>query len=114
MRTSSQFGHTNPIATPRLCAQLDGDYMSDVAPVIPNDPETLLTREQAAAALTASGYPVRPATLATKAVRGGGPPYQLFGNKPLYRWGPTLGWAVARLTSPRASTSAAKSHQVAA
>lgn len=71
----------------------------------PNDPEVLLTREQVANALTAAGYPVRPATLATKAVRGGGPPYQLFGNKPVYRWGAALEWASSRLTSPRRSTS---------
>ena len=36
---------------------------------------------------------MKPKTLATKASRGGGPPYRLFGRKPLYRWGDGLDWA---------------------
>ena len=57
-----------------------------------------------AEALTAAGYPVSPATLATKATRGGGPPYRLFGRKPLYRWGDALTWARGRCTEARSST----------
>lgn len=38
---------------------------------IPDDPDTLLTRDQTAAALTTAGFPVRAKTLATKATRGG-------------------------------------------
>jgi hypothetical protein len=68
-------------------------------------PDTLLTRNQVAEALTAAGYPVRAATLATKATRGGGPVYRLFGTKPLYRWGDALAWAGGRLSSLRRSTS---------
>ena len=71
------------------------------------NPEALLTRSDTAAALTAAGFPVKPATLATKATRGGGPPYQLFGARPLYRWGSSLAWAEVRLTTPRHSTSEA-------
>jgi hypothetical protein len=56
-------------------------------------------------ALTAVGFPVRPATLATKATRGGGPAFRLFGKKPLYRWGDALDWARSRLSAPRRSTS---------
>lgn len=67
----------------------------------------LLTREQVAAKLTEEGYPVRPSTLATKAVRGGGPPYRLFGNKPLYRWEEALAWAESKTSAPRRSTSEA-------
>jgi hypothetical protein len=71
----------------------------------PTNPDALLTREQVAEALTNAGFPVRHATLATKATRGGGPPYRLFGNKPLYRWSDALAWAEARLSAPRRSTS---------
>jgi hypothetical protein len=72
---------------------------------IPNDLDTLLPRDQMAAALTEAGYPIKAATLATKATRGGGPPYQVFGRRPLYRWGDALAWAKGRLTAPRRSTS---------
>jgi hypothetical protein len=74
---------------------------------IPTDPDTLLTRDQAAAALTAAGFPVKAKTLATKATRGGGPPYQSFGPRALYRWRTTLEWAQARLSTPHRSTSEA-------
>jgi hypothetical protein len=65
------------------------------------DPDTLLTRDQTAVALTEAGFPVRSATLATKACRGGGPEFKLFGTRPLYRWGDALAWAQAKLTAPR-------------
>ena len=42
---------------------------------IPEDVDTLLTRDQVAEALTDAGFPVRPKTLATKATRGGGRPF---------------------------------------
>ena len=69
--------------------------------------DTLLTRDAVAAALTAAGFPISAATLATKATRGGGPPYRLFGRRPLYEWGPTLAWARGRLSAPVPNTSAA-------
>jgi hypothetical protein len=71
----------------------------------PQNADALLTRTAAAAALTEAGFPVKAATLATKATRGGGPPYQTFGAKPLYRWGDALAWARGRLSVPRHSTS---------
>ena len=74
---------------------------------IPFNPETLLRRKQTAEALTAAGYPVAEKTLATKAVRGGGPTYRLFGRTVLYRWGDALAWAEARLSEPRRSTAEA-------
>lgn len=77
-------------------------------------PDALLTREQTAAALTAAGYPVRPKTLATKATRGGGPPYKLFSGRTLYRWGDALAWAEAATSAPRRSTSEADAAQQAA
>jgi hypothetical protein len=71
----------------------------------PDNPDALLTRERTADALTAAGYPVRPKTLATKATRGGGPPYSLFSGRALYRWGDSLEWARSQTTPPRRSTS---------
>ncbi len=85
--------------------------------MIPDNPDVLLPRAQAAHALMALGYPVAPSTLATKATRGDGPPYRRFGRKPLYRWGDVLAWAEARMTEPRrkrAAVEAAASVEAAA
>jgi hypothetical protein len=73
--------------------------------LIVQDLDVLLTRRQTAEALTAAGLPIKATTLATKATRGGGPPYQLFGARVLYRWGDALAWAHARLSAPGLSTS---------
>lgn len=78
-----------------------------MAGLIPEDPDTLLTRVDCAAALTAAGFPTSPKTLATKASRGGGPPFRRWGAKPLYSWGTSLSWARARLGPPMRSTSEA-------
>src|SRR5262245_47989260 len=64
-----------------------------------------MRRHALAHALSAAGYPTAPATLATMATRGGGPPYRLYGRIPLYRWGDALAWAESRLSAPRLSTS---------
>jgi len=74
---------------------------------IPDCFDALLTREATAAALTACGFPVKSKTLATKASRGGGPPFMAFGARVLYRWGDSLAWAKSRLSKPRCSTSEA-------
>jgi hypothetical protein len=74
---------------------------------IPDDPNALLSRDQTAKALTDAGFKTEPTTLATKATRGGGPPYRLFGARALYRWGDALAWAESRLSAPRGSTSEA-------
>ena len=73
----------------------------------PDNPAARLHRKGTAEALTAAGFPVKAKTLATMATRGGGPPYQIFGRRPLYRWGDALAWAEARLSPPRRSTSEA-------
>jgi hypothetical protein len=70
-------------------------------------PDSKLTRVQLAEALTNAGFPTSPATLATKATRGGGPPYQYWGPKPIYTWAPSLEWAERRLSALVESTSAA-------
>jgi hypothetical protein len=72
---------------------------------IPDNPDALLDRGHTAEALTKAGFKTAPATLATMATRGGGPPYQLFGPRVLYRWGSSLDWARSRLSKPRCSTS---------
>lgn len=64
---------------------------------IPDRQDALLTREATAAALTEAGFPIKAKTLATKATRGGGPPYQKFSNRPLYAWGSAVAWAQSRL-----------------
>lgn len=69
------------------------------------DDDSLLTREQTAAALTAAGFPTKAKTLSTKATRGGGPPYRLYSARALYRWGDALDWARSRLTPIVHSTS---------
>jgi hypothetical protein len=83
---------------------LDGKEMN------PNE-NAMLKRKLAAAALTEAGFETSPATLATKATRGGGPPYEKWGRTPLYRWGPTLAWARARLRAPVRSTPEASAQE---
>ena len=72
---------------------------------IPDSVDALLTRDQNAAALTAAGFPIKAKTLATKASRGGGPPFRKWSGKPLYRWGDSLAWAESRLSPLCGSTS---------
>jgi hypothetical protein len=69
------------------------------------DLDTLLDRRHTADALTAAGFPITASTLATKATRGGGPPYTLFGRRPLYKWADALSWAQSRLSPPAATSS---------
>jgi len=71
------------------------------------DNDALLTRDQVARALTAAGFPTSPKTLATKASRGGGPPFRKYSNRPLYQWGTSLAWAISRLGPIVTSTSEA-------
>lgn len=68
-------------------------------------PDARLTRERVAAALTAAGYLISPRTLATKASRGGGPPYASFNSRALYRWADALAWAEANTSRPTSNTS---------
>lgn len=66
-----------------------------------------LTRAEAAEFLTARGFPVSKNTLQKMATVGGGPIYQIFGNKSLYRPDALVQWAEGKLSTPRASTSEA-------
>jgi hypothetical protein len=63
------------------------------------DPDKWLRRRATAEALQARGFPVAEKSLATRATRGGGPPFKRFGRIPLYRWGDSLDWANTKLTS---------------
>jgi hypothetical protein len=72
---------------------------------VPEDPDALLPRRATAEALTAAGYKTSEATLATKACRGGGPPFRKFGRVPVYRWGDSLAWAQSQLSPLMRSTS---------
>lgn len=67
-------------------------------------PDALLRRRALAEALTAAGFPVAESSLATRATRGGGPPFRRFGLIPLYRWADAVEWAEARLSPPVRST----------
>ena len=68
-------------------------------------PESLLTRDKAAAALSKFGYPTTRLTLSTLASRGGGPVYRRYGRRALYLWADLLSWAEGRCSPPRRSTS---------
>src|SRR5262249_56961612 len=67
--------------------------------------DTRLTRRQAAKALTDCGVPLSEKTLSTKASRGGGPPYQLFGKIAIYTWRTLVAWALAEMREPARSAS---------
>jgi hypothetical protein len=73
--------------------------------LVPTNPDALLTREQTSDALKEIGFPIENSTLATKATRGGGPPFHKFGARVLYRWSEALAWAQSRLSAPRRNTS---------
>jgi hypothetical protein len=67
--------------------------------------DSLLDRKEAAQFLTSRGYKTAPATLAKLACLGGGPVFESFGRRPLYRETELLAWAKARSTGLRRSTS---------
>lgn len=62
------------------------------------------TRDEAAQYLTEEGYPTTKGQLAKRACIGGGPIYQIYGNKALYTSNNLLQWAQSRLSAPRSST----------
>jgi hypothetical protein len=69
------------------------------------DAERRLSRKEAAEFLTSLGYKTAQATLAKLASVGGGPVFESFGRKPLYKTADLLNWAQARSSGPRRSTS---------
>ena len=71
------------------------------------------TRKGIAAFLTDLGFPISDKTLATKATRGGGPPYCLFSGRALYDEDEAVEWAEAQTTTPQRSTSEADAQNAA-
>ena len=72
-----------------------------------------LSRKHIAQALTDCGFPTSEKTLATKASRGGGPPYQRYGRIAIYTWSKTIDWILAELGKPARNASEHKSHRAA-
>lgn len=68
--------------------------------MVPTDPNTKLSRRETAIALTASGYPIAEATLTWMGSHGGGPLFEKWNRKVLYRWADALSWAKARTSRP--------------
>lgn len=67
------------------------------------DPRTFFTRYQLADTLEACGIPLSYDTLATKATRGGGPPFRIFGKSAVYQWADVVSpGSVKPWASPRA------------
>jgi hypothetical protein len=66
-----------------------------------------MTRLEAASYLSERGLLVSKNTLQKFATIGGGPEYSIFGNRALYTPQSLDGWAEARLTTSRKSTSEA-------
>ena len=58
---------------------------------------------EAAAYLTRHGYRVAPATLTRMRCVGGGPAFEVFGHRPVYRASDLLAWARSRTTARRPS-----------
>jgi hypothetical protein len=75
--------------------------------------EKRLTRKEAAKFLTTNGYPCSFETLASKASRGGGPAFIIFGRHALYSEQDLLAWAESRVQH-RGGQPAPASHQQAA
>jgi hypothetical protein len=69
------------------------------------EPERRCDTRQAAAFLTEIGFRTAPTTLNKLRCIGGGPEFELFGRRPLYREQSLLEWVRARTTPPRRSTS---------
>jgi hypothetical protein len=72
-----------------------------------------LSRKQIAQALTDCGFPTSEKTLATKASRGGGPAYSLWGKVAVYAWGDAIDWVLAELGKSARNASEHKSHRAA-
>jgi len=67
--------------------------------------ERRLSRAEAAHFLSERGYRVAYATLNKYATIGGGPVFESFGRRPLYRPVDLLAWAASKTSAPRRHTS---------
>jgi hypothetical protein len=75
------------------------------------DPKTFLTRFQVSEALEACGIPLSYDTLATKATRGGGPPFRIFGKSAVYQWCDVVAWVLETMGEPARTTSEHRARQ---
>ena len=73
---------------------------------MPENRKRLLSRKESADYLKERGFPVSPNTLQKYVTVGGGPLYQIFGNRALYTTDNLDSWAEQKLTPPRASSAA--------
>jgi hypothetical protein len=89
-----------PIPTPQTPKPLDSV-----------DPRTFLTRYQVADTLEACGIPLSYDTLATKATRGGGPPFRIFGKSAVYQWADVVAWVKETIGEPARTTSEHRARQ---
>ena len=69
------------------------------------DVEMRLSRKEASEFLSKRGYRVAVQTLAKYATLGGGPVFESFGRKALYKPDDLLAWVASRSSGPRRSTS---------
>lgn len=67
--------------------------------------ERRLNRAEAAAFLSERGYQVAYATLNKYATVGGGPVFESFGRRPLYRPSDLLEWVASKTSAPRRHSS---------
>lgn len=67
--------------------------------------ERRLTRAEAAEFLSERGFRVAYATLNKYATVGGGPVFESFGRRPLYRPEDLLSWVTSKTSRPRSTTS---------
>jgi hypothetical protein len=69
------------------------------------DCERRLSHAEAAVFLSERGFRVAYATLNKYATVGGGPVFESFGRRPLYKPSDLLAWVAAKSSGPRRSTS---------
>ena len=69
------------------------------------DNERRLTRTEAAAFLSERGFRVAYATMNKYATVGGGPAFEYFGRRPLYKPTDLLAWVASKTSGPRRHTS---------
>lgn len=70
-------------------------------------PQKYRTRREAALYIEERGLKISPKTLQKYATVGGGPIYQIFGNRAVYTDPDLDAWVDAKLSPPRRSTSEA-------
>jgi hypothetical protein len=75
------------------------------------DPRTFLTRYQLTDTLEQCGIPLSYDTLATKATRGGGPPFRIFGKSAIYQWCDVVAWVRETMGEPARTTSEHRARQ---